>query len=42
VHGLSCQEVAQTLRLSLGMANMTLSRSLERFRRHYQREEVEV
>jgi RNA polymerase sigma-70 factor, ECF subfamily len=42
VHGLSCQEVAQTLRLSLAAAKMTLSRAREQFRQHYRREEVEV
>ena len=42
VHGLSCQEVADTLDLSLAAAKMTLSRAREQFRQHYRREEGEV
>ena len=42
VHGLSCQEVAQTLGLSLAAAKMTLTRARERFRQQYRREEVEA
>ncbi len=42
MHGLSCQEVAQTLSLSLAAAKMTLTRAREQFRQQYRREEVEV
>jgi RNA polymerase sigma-70 factor (ECF subfamily) len=42
IHGLSCQEVAQTLSLSLAAAKMTLTRAREQFRQQYRREEVEV